>query len=230
MKLTTVDVALMGVFGALQAILSVFPLTYTIGVSGQITLGVIGGPLVGILVGPMGGLAVLIGSLVGTFLNPAGAILGIFTILPPFFGALAAGLVKIKRGYLAGAIILISLLVFFAHPFGREALVFTWLHIAAMIVAFSPLALFAGRSFVAAEPVKPIYGIIVAAFVGILSDHITGSAIAIWYLSPILTPQVWYGILFVYPVERIVALLLTCAIAIPVYSSLKIAGLIDVPR
>lgn len=228
MKLSTVDVSLIAVFAALQALLTFFPFTITIGVSGQITLGVVGASLIGILLGPViGGLAVLIGSFVGFFLNPAGAIFGIFTVIPPFFGAVGAGCVKIKRGYVAGSVILASLLVFFAHPFGREAFIYPWLNIVAMIAAFSPLAYLAGSTFGSSGSTKPMLGIVMAAFVGVLTDHITGSALAIWYFSPSLTPEIWYSIMFVYPVERIIALILASIIATPVYYNLRKAGLID---
>ncbi len=228
MKLSTVQVALVAVFAALQAVLAVLPFTITVGVSGQITLGVVGGSLIGILLGPLtGGLAVLVGSLVGVFLNPSGAIFGILSIFPPFLGAFGAGCVKVKRGYIAGVIILVSLLVFYAHPSGREAFLYPWLHIIAMIVAFSPLAHFAGSTFTSPTTAKPMFGIVVAAFLGVLTDHITGSALAMWYFSPNLTPEIWYSIMFVYPIERIVALILASIIAAPVYYSLRRSGLAD---
>lgn len=228
MKLSTVDVALIAVFAAFQCLLTILPFTITIGVSGQITLGVIGGPIIGILLGPIiGGSAVLMGSFVGVFLNPVGAIFGVLTVIPPFLGAVGAGCVKIKRAYVAGAIILASLLVFFAHPFGREALVYPWLHIVAMIAAFSPLAHLAGSTFTSSRSTKPLLGIVMAAFIGVLADHMAGSALGIWYFSPALTPEIWHSIMFVYPVERIVALILASVIATPVYYSLTKAGLMD---
>jgi len=228
MKLTTTDIALTAVFAAFQALLSVFPFTLTVGVSGQITLGVIGGPLIGILLGPVvGSLATLIGSVVGVFLNPGGALFGVFTIIPPFLGAFATGCVKAKRGFVAGAVMLGSLLVFYAHPFGREAYLYPWLHIIAIIVAFSPLAYFAASTFSSSRIVKPVFGIIIAVFIGILTDHISGSALAIWYFSPSLTAPIWNSILFIYPIERLVAVGLASAIAVPVYSSLKRARLVD---
>jgi hypothetical protein len=231
MKLSAVDVALMSVFAALQASFAIIPFTITVGVSGQITLGVIGGSLIGILLGPViGGLAVLIGSIVGVFLNPAGALFGILTVIPPFFGAFGAGCVKIKRGYIAGAVILASLLVFYAHPFGREAFIYPWLHIVAMIVAFSPIAYIAGSTFSSSNTKKPLFGIAIAAFVGVLTDHITGSALAMWYFSPSLIPPIWYSIMPVYPIERTVALILIIVIATPVYYSLRKAGLIDLHK
>lgn len=228
MKLTAVDIALMAVFAALQVFLTTVPFTITVGVSGQITLGVIGGSLIGIVLGPLvGGLAVLIGSLAGFFLNPASALFGPFTVIPPFLGALGAGCIRIRRGYIAGAVILASLLLFYAHPSGREAIAYSWLHIVAMIVAFSPLAYFAGSAFRAERTAKPVFGITVAAFIGVLADHMAGSSLAIWYFSPALIPEIWFSAMPIYPFERIAALVLIVLIATPVYYSLMRAGLLD---
>lgn len=226
MKITPVHIALMAIFAALQAVLSTLPFTITVGVEGQITLGLIGGALIGVLLGPfVGGLAVLIGSLIGVFFNPAGAIFGIFTIVPPFLGAVGAGCVKIKRGYLAGGIILAALLLFYANPVGREILIYPWLYIIGMLVAFSPLAYFASTSFGSEKLVKPVLGIVIASLVGVLTDGMVGSSIAIWYFSG-LPSEIWLSIMFIYPVERIVAMGITALIAIPVYYSLKTSGLI----
>ena len=229
MNLKTKDVALMAVFASMQAVLSTFPFTVTIGITGQITLGVMSGPLIGLLLGPMvGGLAVLIGSSVGVFLNPAGAIFGPLTIIPPFLGTLGTVLVKQRKGYFAGVFLLISLVVFYFHEFAREALAFPWLSIIAMVIAFSPIALKAGSSFKSTKSKKTtlFLGIIVALFVGLMSDHIAGSAIAIWYFSPFLTPEILNSILFIYPIERIFLLALTYVIATPIYYSLRRAGLV----
>jgi len=228
LKLSTIKIASIAVFAALQALLAVLPFSITIGVSGQITLGIIGGSLIGILLGPViGGLAVLIGSFVGVALNPAGALFGMLSPISPFLGAVGAGCVKIKRGYIAGAVILASLLTFYAHPYGREAFVYTWLHIVAMIVAFSPLGWIAGSTFNSAKTAKPIFGIAMAAFVGVMTDHVAGSALAIWYISPALTPEIWFSAIPVYPVERILAIVLTTLITAPVYYTLREAGLSD---
>lgn len=221
MKLSTVDVALMAVFAALQALLSYLPFTIAVGVSGGfITLGLIGGSLIGILLGPIiGGAAVLIGSLVGVFVNPQGAILGIFTIIPPSAGAFGAGCIRVNRGYLAGVAILVSLAVFYANPSGRQAYLFPWLQIIAMIIAFSPIARIAGSTFKSADTAKSTFGIALASFIGVMTDHASGSAIGAWYLS--LSPEIWNFILPIYPFERIVAFVVITVIAVPVYSSLR---------
>lgn len=199
------------------------------GVSGQITFGVVGGPLIGILLGPfLGGVAVLTGSLIGIFLNPGGAIFGVLTVLPPSLGALSAGFMKLKRrSFIPGVIILTSVFVFYAHPFGRESALYPWLHIIAMVIAFSPLAKIGVSTFRSSNIKRTSLGIPIAAFVGTLTDHIFGSALAIWYFSPFLTPDIWNFILFIYPLERIVAVVLISIIAIPVYYRLKTSGLIE---
>jgi len=200
-----------------------------VGVSGQITFGVVGGPLIGILLGPfLGGVAVLTGSLIGIFLNPGGAIFGVLTVLPPSLGALSAGFMKLKRrSFIPGVIILTSVFVFYAHPFGRESALYPWLHIIAMVIAFSPLAKIGVSTFRSSNIKRTSLGIPIAAFVGTLTDHIFGSALAIWYFSPFLTPDIWNFILFIYPLERIVAVVLISIIAIPVYYRLKTSGLIE---
>jgi len=226
-KITAKKIALIADFGALQTLLSILPYSMTIGVSGQITLGVIGGPLIGILLGPFfGGIAVLIGSLAGVFLNPSGAIFGLFTVLPPTVAALAAGFTKLRQGYLGGTIILLTLLVFYANPVGREVFAFTWFHILGMIVAFSSVFYVKKTTFDSAGAVKPVIGISVGALVGVLADHMTGNAIAVWYLPP-FEPSLWYAVMFVYPFERIVAFLLTVAIAVPVFWSIKRSGMAE---
>lgn len=227
MRITATKVALIADFGALQTLLSLLPFTLTIGVSGQITLGVIGGPLIGILMGPFfGGLAVLIGSLAGIFLNPGGAIFGVLTVLPPTVGALAAGFTKLKQGYVAGTIILFCLFIFYANPVGREVFAFTWFHIFGMIVAFSSIFYVKKTTFSSVGALRPVFSIAVGALVGVLADHMAGNAIAVWYFPP-LAPSIWYGVMFVYPFERIAAFLLAVTIAVPVYFSVKRSGMAE---
>jgi hypothetical protein len=222
MKLSTVEIALIAIFAALQAILTTLPYSIPIGVAGFITLGLIGGAMIGILLGPViGGFAVLLGSFIGILLNPGGAILGFLTVIPPASGAFSAGCIKIRRGYLPGLLILGSIAVFYSHPFGRAVIIFPWMHIIAMFLAFSPLAYLAGIYFSSSNKTRLILGIMAAAFVGVLTDHIVGSALAIWYFSPGLTPAIWYSILPIYPIERVVALILATIITAPLYTSMR---------
>jgi len=229
--LTSKQIALVSVFAALQAVLSSLPYTISIGVSGQITLGVIGVPIIGILLGPyLGGFAVLIGSTIGTYTNTAGASFGPFSVLPPTIGALGAGFCMQKKSYVAGVMILVSILVFYAHSYGREAFLYPWLHMVAMVAAFLFSAVTARWSSVLSD-VKRIGAIIpLFIFIGTLTDHISGSALAIWYLNPILTPEIWNLVMFVYPLERVAVVILASLITVPLYYALQKAGLLAIYR
>jgi len=222
------ETALLAIFASLQAVLSSLPYSISIGVSGQITLGVIGAALIGIIIGPLfGGLAVLIGSVIGMFINPAGAIFGVLSVLPPTLGALGAGFTMLKRSYVPGTIILASVLIFYAHPFGREVLFYPFLDIIAIIVAFVFSTRMAVWSSQLLDIKKLSLGVPVAAFVGTLTDHMFGSGLAIWYFNPVLTPEIWSFVMFVYPIERIVVVILTSIIAVPLYYSLEKVGLLN---
>lgn len=225
--LSTRHVSVIAVFAAVQAVATIIPVTITIGVSGSITLGVVTAPLVGFLLGPtQGGISVLLGSLIGLFLNPSGAIFGALTAVPPALGAVGAGCVRLKRGYVPGIVILLSICLFYAHPFGRAAILYPWLHIVAMIVAFSPLAALAGTYFSASGLRKITVAVALAAFVGTLTDHASGSAMGIWYYN--LPASIWNVVMYVYPIERIVTVLIVTAIGAPVYKRLKSSRMLDV--
>jgi hypothetical protein len=96
-----------------------------------------------------------------------------------------------------------------------------------MIIAFSPLAHMAGSAFDSQKTAKPLFGIATAAFVGAMADHMVGSALAIWYFSPSLTPEIWFLAMPVYPVERIVAVVLVTLIVAPVYYVIANTGFAD---
>lgn len=221
---TTKGVALIAVFAAFHTVLSSLPYTITIGVSGSITLGVISAPLVGILLGPLtGGIAVLIGSVIGMFINPSGAIFGALSFLPATLGAFSTGFTITKKGYISAAMIIPSLLIFYSHPAGREAMFYPFMHIIAIILALSFSTRLAIWSTDMAKMKKLGIGIPIAAFVGTLTDHLFGSALAIWTFD--LQAAVWNSIIFIYPVERMVAVIITTAIGLPLYYSLRKSGI-----
>lgn len=224
--LTTTRIALMAVFAALHAILSLLPYTITIGVSGSITLGVVSAPLIGIILGPIsGGISVLMGSIIAMFLNPSGAIFGPLSFLPATVGALSAGFVIKKRGYISAAILTAGIAAFYANPNGLDAAAYPFMHIIAAIVALifsTPLAVWSKDM---TNTTKLSIGVTVAAFVGTLTDHIVGSSLAMWTFG--LDASIWNSIIFVYPVERIVAVIIVVAIAVPVYYSLRKSGTLN---
>jgi hypothetical protein len=98
------------------------------------------------------------------------------------------------------------------------------------VIAFLPLSKIYREGFGSATVKKIAPAFVIAAFVGTLSDHATGSAMGVWYFSAFLGPEIWKAIAFVYPVERIVATILCSIVGIPVYQRLKVTGLLNAIR
>ncbi len=121
--------------------------------------------------------------------------------------------------------ILASILLFYSHPFGREAMVYPFLHIIALIVALVFSTRLAVWSTMPSNIKKLSLGVPIAAFVGTLTDHIFGSGLAIWIFD--LPAAVWSSIIFIYPLERIVAVIITSAIALPLYYNLRKSGILS---
>jgi len=224
--LTARQMSAIAIFAAIQAVVTIIPFSVAIGVSGSITLGVVTAPLIGLLLGPLtGGLSVLLGALIGLFLNPAGAIFGILTPLPPALGALAAGFVRKGKGYVPATIVLLCVGAFYLHPLGRAAMFYPWLNIVAMILAFSPVARLAASYFASNRVRKITFAVAVAGFVGTMTDHAFGSALAIWYYN--LPAEVWNLVMYVYPVERLITVAIVTVVGTAIYYRLKLSGMLS---
>ena len=223
---TPKGISIIAIFAALHTVLSSLPYTITIGVSGSITLGVISAPLIGILLGPIsGGIAVAIGSIIAMFINPAGAIFGAVSFLPPTFGAFSAGFTIKKLGYISSVMILGSILIFYIHPNGLQASLYPFLHVIALVFGLAFSTRLAVWSIETTNIKKIGIGVPIAAFVGTLTDHILGSSLAIWLFD--LPAPIWNSIIFIYPIERMVAVIITTAIAVPLFYSLRRSGILD---
>jgi hypothetical protein len=142
----------------------------------------------------------------------------------------ATGCITRGRGYVAGAIILISVVTFYTNPFGRESMFYPWLPILAMILVFSPVSKRVATYLASMNLKKVTFAVALTSFIGTLTDHPFESALGIWYFYPALGPEIWNLIMFVYPIERIVAVATITAIGAPVYRRLKSTGYIDTPK
>ncbi|MCW4034417.1 MAG: hypothetical protein NWF03_03550 [Candidatus Bathyarchaeota archaeon] len=223
---TPKGIALIAVFAALHTVLSTLPYTITIGISGSITLGVVSAPLLGIILGPIsGGIAAMIGSIIAMFTNPAGAIMGAASFIPATVGAISTGFVIKKRGYISAALLAVGILAFYLQPSAGQMLEYPFMHIIALAVALIFSTKLAMWDAELSDLTKLSLAIPIAAFVGTLTDHIIGTSIAAWMYD--LGPSVFTPVLFVYPVERIIAVIIATAIAIPLYYSLKRSGIFD---
>ena len=227
---TSKGLSLIALFAALHTVLSILPFSIAIGVSGgSITLGIISATLIGITLGPIsGGLAVLIGSVIGMFLNPSGALLLAASFLPPTMGAISSGFLITKRGYISAVMLLVGIIAFYSHTFGLEAIYYPFMHIIALVLALIFSTRLAGWSKELSDIKKLSLGIPIAAFVGTLTDHIIGSSLYLWMFE--LPAQVWNSIIFIYPIERIVAVIITAVITLPLLYSLNKSGILNVIR
>ncbi len=227
--------ALTGVFGALQFVMTAVPYSIAIGgTGGALTIGLISAPLIGFILGPIyGTLAVLIGSLLGMLVNPAAQIMGLLTALAPTAGALCAGAIRVKKGYVVPIVFSVAIIAFLVGPIGTLAFSFLWLHVVALLLSFVFVLPVTSRVLVRAIETPSKSGIMgpivvcIVALIAVLGDHIVGSAIGGYYFHYVLafdanTVADWFtAILFIYPVERILASLLCVALTYSVFIALE---------
>lgn len=210
--------ALTGIFAAFHLILSIIPAFPGVG-GGAISLGMISGPLVGFLLGPIyGTISVLIGSILGIWLNPTVPLLGPFSVIPPTVGALVAASIrgKGKKPLLALAAMAGSFVLFLISPIGISAIGFLWLHSIATLSVLLFLIPKVSDSFDVKEGSLLNFGKLFVAlwllsFIAVMADHLIGSGIGIFYFvyvfeMPIADLEFIFMsiVLLVYPIERLV--------------------------
>ncbi len=231
----TKTIALIAIFSALYSILRYIPMGPMIGLSASFSVSDALAPLYGIILGPYaGGLSVIIGTFTAAAMGKPLVFLGL-DFLPAFVNAVAIGFL-IKRKWIPVALLYAILLgIFVVSPYslltvqvGSLAIPFMWMHIVALVVLVSPL------SFKAISNVKKFriaylaLSLAVLAFIGTMLQHLTGNLIFQLVLGqPIGGYDVekfhglWNLIFYAYPVERIVLVIITVLVGVPLVRSLK---------
>jgi hypothetical protein len=202
---------------------------------GTLTWGMVSAPIVGYLLGPFyGTLSIFIGSFIGVGIVNLGGDLGAFIpILAPTAGALTAGSLRVKRPQIPILIYAITLIVYLLSPVGIGAIIYLWLHMVALILAF--LFLIPKVSEVLVEgmalneeinQVVSIIGIWMLCFIALLADHLVGSAFFAWWgpyfsgFEASVLIDIYLGLTFVYPIERIIASLIVGFVVVSVGKTL----------
>jgi len=175
-------------------------------------------------------IAAAIGGLIGEFIAPYGAVFGPITFLLQTTCALVAGLVafgKWKEGAGIEAILLalwyiLTSIWWQGQPGAEIRWYFPFLHILTLI-----LILVTGPkivSWIASKDQKKIaLGIFLAALAGTISEHLLGNAFFIaMYSGP---AKVFAIVLFVYPVERLLAATIATVIGVPLLLGLRKIGM-----
>jgi len=133
------------------------------------------------------------------------------------------------------------LVVFLVNPLtsifinvGGTAIPFVWLHIIAFIVLLSPLGRKAGQWVESLKPASLAAGIAIMAFIGTMMQHLMGNILYEVVLNqfyivlgqdPIVQtaayPGIWSVTFFLYPWERLILIILTVVVGVPLVRVLK---------
>lgn len=210
--------ALTGVFAALHFVMTIFPFSPSIGGGGALSVGLISAPIIGYILGERyGTLAVLIGSILGIFANPAVAVIGLFTPLAPTASAFAAGVLRTKYAFAVPILFVVAFFVYLVGPIGLLVPNYLWLHSIAFIISILLVLPFAAKMFRRGVNFSETDPFVSAVFIGLLSfisvmlDHIVGSAIGVYYfnyvfsLDALTLAGIFTFVTAIYPIERLLA-------------------------
>jgi len=245
-KLTTRQIALIAIFSALYTVLRMAPAFPMIGVQGgRFSASDALAPLYGILLGPyIGGFSVILGTFIAIALGRPLSFM-FLDFLPATINAISLGFL-IRRKWLPVVILNATLLLLFLLnpltsffveiPFvGTTILVpFAWMHIAAFLVLLSPLGRRAGQWVETLKPKIATAGLAILALIGTMMQHLMGNILyevilnqvyVVLGQSPIIPTSAyqvnWAVIFFVYPWERLILIILTVVIGLPLVVVLK---------
>jgi len=220
------------VFSALYAVLRLVPLGPMIGLSATFSVSDFLAPLYGIILGPyVGGLSIVIGTFLGMAMGKAPVFLGL-DFLPAFVNAVAIGFL-LKRKWAPVVVLNIILLLAFAlNPLTTlfiGPIPFIWLHIVAFLVLISPLGRKAGQWVETLKPKFLTAGVAILAFIGTMMQHLTGNILTEVVLGQIvgsISPEtfstiIWPSAFLAYPIERILLVILSVVVGVPLVRSLK---------
>ena len=210
--------ALSGIFGAVHLVITLLPYSIALGGWGQISFGLVSAPIIGFLLGPFFGvIAVIIGSLIAMFINPAIAILGLFTVIATAAGAFAAGILRTKGRVVVPGLYLVAMSLFLISPIGPlipEFLIFHFIVFLLSLVFLVPVIsknflepLMSGRSY---NRLMGLGAFWLLSIVAVTLDNVVGSAIGAYYFSVAFSmdPTTLAGLFAlgipVIPIERLV--------------------------
>jgi len=238
-SLNSKTIAIISIFTAVYAVLRIIPSVPMIGASGaSFSVSDIIAPIYGIILGPyIGGLSVIFGSFIAMFGKPP-VFLGL-DFLPATVAAVSLGLLIKKKWIHVITLNVILLAAFVVHPnttlfievpigTGTIALPFFWLHVVALAVLISPLGRMASKWVNTNHATRAATGIAILAFVGTMMQHLMGNLLFETVMAyPIGTipvsayPGIWTSIFLVYPIERLVLVILSTIVGTSLLKVLK---------
>jgi hypothetical protein len=235
-------IALIAIFSALFGVLRRMDTIPMIGVQGaKFSLSDILPPIYGVVLGPFaGGISVIIGTFIGIAMGKPVTFL-FLDFLPAFVNTIAAGLL-VRRKWFPTVLLNITLLVvFLANPLtsifitiNGVAFPFAWLHILAFIALLSPLGRKTSQWIESLKPKLLTAGLATLAFVGTMMQHLMGNILYEVVLNqlyvaigqqPIIPAAAyaanWAIVFFLYPWERLMLIILSVVVGVPLIKVLK---------
>jgi hypothetical protein len=189
-------------------------------------------PLYGIILGPyVGGLSIVIGTFLGMAMGKAPVFMGL-DFLPAFVNTVAIGFLMKRKWAPVVVLNIILLLAFILNPLTSLFIgpfPFVWLHIVALVVLISPLGRKAGQWVETLKPKFLTAGLAILAFVGTMMQHLMGNLLYEVVLGQILNvfspsdfaTTIWPGAFVLYPWERLVLVILSVVVGVPLVKTLK---------
>ncbi len=214
-KFITTHPAIIAVWAALIAVASLLPAFPLIGgTGGTFSLGNALTPLSGILFGPFAGaIASAIGAFLGQLLAPNTVILGPLQFILPGLAALFAGFAMQKKWYLAFAMYVVNLVGFLLLPVGKEAYLFPLVVYAPPLIAIL-FGWFVAKDWISSpNRAKMLVAVFCCALAGTHVDNGVGN---IWATIMFGLPkEVFFSIMAIAPIERILFALGSAIIGTP---------------
>ncbi len=235
LSLDSKDIALTGVFASLYAVLSAIPLFPVIGVGGKyFTVAVIIAPLVGLIIGPYrGALAASIGGFIAWSITQSGPLFQ-FSFIPGAATALCSGYLYKDRWKTFVIIYSVLFLALAFYPtIGPMWLYpyYVWFHLLGLIVLMSQTKLKTNNAVNKHGLILELsFRVGVISFIATLFGHIVGGLIFNAIYFPTLISNVdswrnlWQILVFVYPLERTMVVLMSILIGAPLIKALRAHG------
>lgn len=216
----------------MYAVIKLIPLGPMIGLSGPFSVADCLVPIYAILLGPyVGGASVILGTFLSFAFGRPVNFLGL-DFLPAFVNVVAIGFLMRKK-WIPAIILNVALLtIFIANPLTKwfiGGVPFFWLHIVALAVLISPLGYKASGWIKTLKQASIAAGVAVFAFVGTMMQHLTGNILTEVISTQIagvikpetLTTIIWPASFVVYPWERMLLVVLSVIIGVPMIKALK---------
>lgn len=206
--------AMIAVWAALISVAGLLPTFPVFGTGGNFSVSYALAPLAGIMFGPWAGaLTVAIGELLGTFIAPHAATLGIFTFLINTSNSFVAGFLCRKKWQVCFIFTLVLTGVWFIIPMGREAALYAFVVYGAGLL-MAPVGGILGTRLYAGGGFKRFIGLFLMVWPCYITGSIVGNIITLFLVD--IPAELWNTLLvWMTPFERTLFSLGATIIGVP---------------